>query len=95
MNKDLDQSAELHKLFTDVLTTATGLEETFASALMVAFTHELSRRMGQTELWIPSNPLRTLRDECIREDLKAGDSPAEVAKRYAITTRTVYRAITG
>lgn len=88
-----DDRVELHKLFTEVLVAATGMHEHLASAFMVAFTMELSRRMGQTELWIPANPLRGVRDDCIREDLRNGSTPAQVAQAYNVSERTVYRLI--
>lgn len=91
MTQRQDETAELHKLFTDALVAATGLKEAFAAQMMFGFLAELARRAGSSEIYIPKNPFRAERDELIRDDLGRGEPWEEIARRYDVTTRTVAR----
>lgn len=94
MSRESDRTEQLRQELVAAIVAETGMGEVLAMPLAETLVGYLQREYGGTRLYIPA-PARLYPMLQIEAELRRGDAPSDVCRRYNLSNRTLKRLFPG
>lgn len=94
MSRESDRTEQLRAELVSAIVAETGMREVLAVPLADSLVAYLQREYGGSKLYIPA-PSRMYPMLQIEAELRQGESPAGICRRYNISLRTLNRLFPG